>query len=297
MIDIRLKVFSSVAHNLSFTKASKELYISQPAISKHIQELEHEYKTRLFDRMGNHIQLTRSGQLLLDHCEKILQLYQQMNFEMNALQKKYSGELRIGASTTISQYVIPEYLAKLLQTYPDLSVSMFSGNSQEIESELIKGRIDIGLVEGNIHQPELKYTPFVKDELVAIVSKDNPLATRDEITLEELKKQPLVIREIGSGTLDVIEYYLHQHDIHLSDLQIVMHFGTTEGIKQFVKKSNSMGIVSIRSISSELLRGEFKVIELKGVRFERTFSIVEKYGTLTGPAKMIKDSITKSYNL
>ena len=297
MIDIRLKVFRSVAQNLSFTKAAKELYISQPAISKHIQELEQEYSTRLFDRMGSHIQLTRSGKLLLDHCEKILQHYQQMDFEMHALHQKYSGELRIGASTTISQYVIPEYIAKLLQAYPDLSVTMFSGNSREIESELIMGRIDIGLVEGNIHQPELKYTPFEKDELVAIVGKDNPLAEQDEMGLEELKKQPIVLRELGSGTLDVIEYYLHQKNIRLSDLNIVMHFGTTEGIKHFVKKSNSMGIVSIRSITEDLLRGEFKVIELEGLHFERTFSIVEKHGNLLGPAKMIKESITKSYNL
>ena len=297
MIDIRLKVFRSVAQNLSFTKAAKELYISQPAISKHIQELEQEYNTRLFDRMGNHIQLTRSGKLLLDHCDMILQHYQQMDFEMHALHKKYSGELRIGASTTISQYVIPEYLAKLLNAYPDLSVTMFSGNSREIESELIMNRIDIGLVEGNIHQPELKYTPFEKDELVVIVGKDNPLAQRDEMSLKELCQQPIVLRELGSGTLDVIEYYLHQNNIHLSDLQIVMQFGTTEGIKHFVKKSNSLGIVSIRSITDELLRGEFKVIELTGVHFERTFSIVEKRGNLIGPAKMIKESITKSYNL
>ena len=106
MSDFRLRVFSSVAKNLSFTKASQELFISQPAITKHIQELETMYQTRLFERMGNKILLTDAGRLLLEHCEKILEDYGRLEYEMNLLRNEHTGELRLGASTTIAQYVL-----------------------------------------------------------------------------------------------------------------------------------------------------------------------------------------------
>lgn len=170
MIDIRLKVFRSVATLLSFTKAARELYISQPAISKHIQELEREYGVRLFDRIGNRIQLTRAGQLLLDHACKIIDCYQQLDFDMKKLTQKSEGELRLGASTTISQYVLPEMIANFRKRYPDVRLTLLSGNSHEIEDALASGRIDLGIVEGIRRQPEYKYTPFMDDELVAMVS-------------------------------------------------------------------------------------------------------------------------------
>lgn len=107
MSDFRLRVFSSVAKNLSFTKASQELFISQPAITKHIQELETMYQTRLFERMGNKILLTDAGRLLLEHCEKILEDYGRLEYEMNLLRNEHTGELRLGASTTIAQYGFP----------------------------------------------------------------------------------------------------------------------------------------------------------------------------------------------
>ena len=148
MIDFRLKVFCSVAHNLSFTKASKELYVSQPAISKHIQELETEYSTRLFERMGTHITLTPDGELLLSHAEKILKQYKQLDFEMNLLTQRHIGELRLGASTTIAQYVLPPYLATFQQKFKQIKLSLINGNSSDIEKAVEEHRIDLGLIEG-----------------------------------------------------------------------------------------------------------------------------------------------------
>ncbi len=165
MIDTRLKVFISVAHNLSFTKASQELFISQPAISKHIKELESEYNTCLFERMGTHIQLTKAGKILLDNAEIIIQQYKKMNFDMNNIQKKYGGSLRVGASTTIAQYILPEMLAKFMQLYPDININTISDNSRNIEQLLKDGRIDVGMVEGISRQPELKYTNIMNQKV------------------------------------------------------------------------------------------------------------------------------------
>jgi DNA-binding transcriptional LysR family regulator len=297
MIDIRLKVFKSVATNLSFTKASQELFISQPAISKHIQELEREFNTRLFDRLGNKIQLTSAGKLLLDHSVRILKDYQRLDFDMNAMQQQFRGELRIGASTTISQYVMPEILAAFLKAYPQIKVTMLSGNSRDIEAALSTNRIDIGMVEGIKNQPQMKYVPFMRDELVAIVRKENPLAEKGEITVEELRAQPIVLRELGSGTLDVIEKYLHQHGCNISDLNISMYFGSTEGIKNFVEHSDSIGIVSVRSVGRDLLANRFHLIEIADMKMERNFMFVEKRGETTGMVNILKTFITNSYSL
>ena len=296
MIDIRLKVFRSVALNLSFTKAAQELFISQPAISKHIQELESEFHTRLFDRMGNKISLTHAGQLLLDDCEPILKGYQKLDFDMNAIRKKYNGELRIGASTTIAQYVLPEILADFINRYPNTSVSMLSGNSREIETALLSDRIDIGMVEGIISQPQLKYSTFMNDELVAIVNSKNQLCQKEEISLSELRELPVVLRERGSGTLDVIENSLQKHGMSLSDMNIVMYLDSTESIKQFVAHSDSIGIISVRSVSKEILRGDYKIIELQDTKLERQFRFVEKRGESAGLQSLLKGFITSGYS-
>lgn len=252
MIDFRLKVFCSVAHNLSFTKASKELYVSQPAISKHIQELETEYSTRLFERMGTHITLTPDG------------------------------ELRLGASTTIAQYVLPPYLATFQQKFKQIKLSLINGNSSDIEKAVEEHRIDLGLIEGCSRQIHLHYTPFMRDELVCITSTRSRLAKHEEITIEELKRIPLVIREQGSGSLEVFEKALGTRQLKLSQLNIIMQLGTTEGIKRFLYNTDSVGIVSIQAVSSEIADGKLKVIEISDFDCEREFCFVQNTGQTGG---------------
>lgn len=295
MIDIRLKVFCSVAANLSFTKASQELFISQPAVSKHIQELEREYDTRLFDRMGSRIQLTKSGQLLLEHANRILKDYQQLDYDMGALHKNARGELHIGASTTISQYVVPELIADFHRHNPDVQITLLSGNSREVEAALARGTINVGMVEGVIRQPQFKYTPFMDDEIVAIVSTHGALSKLESITLEQLKHIPIVFREFGSGTLDVIQQALARHEIALSDLDIVMNFGTTEGIKHYVKHSDAMGIVGIRSVTLDVANGVFRIVDIEKLNLSRQFAFVEQRGASTGLTRQFVSFITKGY--
>ena len=295
MIDIRLKVFRSVAMNLSFTKAAQELFISQPAISKHVNELEREYGVSLFERMGSRISLTKAGLLMLDHANRILNDYQKMDFDMNALQKNSKGELRVGASTTISQYVMPEAIAYFRRQYPDIRITMLSGNSREIEAALEGGRIDIGMVEGIIRQPHLRYTPFMDDELVAIVSTRSRLTVGDVITIDELRSLPLVIREFGSGTLDVIRHALEQHGRTLSDFTIDMNFGTTEGIKHYVEHADCIGIVSVRSVSKDVYADVFRIIDIEGLTINRQFAFVEKRGESSKLLKQFKAFITNGY--
>ncbi|GAE23585.1 LysR family transcriptional regulator YeiE [Bacteroides pyogenes JCM 10003] len=223
MSDFRLKVFRSVAKNLSFTKASQELFVSQPAITKHIQELESCYEVRLFHREGNKISLTEAGKLLLKHSEKVLDDYKQLEYEMHLLHNEFIGELKLGASTTIAQYVLPPLLANFIEKHPKVNLSLLNENSREIETALQEHCIDLGLVEGISRLPNLKYTRFLEDELVAVVNARNRLSLPEEITPEDLRRIPLVLRERGSGTLDVFERALSRFGIKLSSLNVLMY--------------------------------------------------------------------------
>jgi hypothetical protein len=162
------------------------LFVSQPAITKHIQELEAAYQTRLFDRQGSRISLTESGNLLLEHCERILEDYKRLEYEMHLLHNEYTGGLKLGASTTIAQYVLPPLLASFIGKFPQVSLSLLNGNSREIEAALQEHRIDLGFVEGVFRLPNIRYTTFLEDELVAVVRTGSKLAVGEEITPDEL---------------------------------------------------------------------------------------------------------------
>lgn len=282
MSDFRLKVFQSVARNLSFTKASQELFISQPAITKHIQELESTYQTRLFDRQGGKISLTESGQLLLEHCERILEKYRKLEYEMHLLHNQYTGELRLGASTTIAQYVLPPMLGTFISKFPQVELSLLNGNTREMEAALQEHRIDLAMVEGVTRLPNLRYTPFLEDELVVVVRTGSRLPVDDEITPQQLASLPLVLRERGSGTLDVFERAMLQHNIKLSTLHVLMYLGSTESIKLFLEHTDCLGVVSIRSVSRELYAGRLRVVEVKGLEMKREFNFAQLQGQESG---------------
>jgi LysR family transcriptional regulator, transcriptional activator of the cysJI operon len=282
MSDFRLKVFCCVAKNLSYTKAAEELHITQPAITKHIHELEAQYKVRLFERMGNKIMMTHAGKVLLKHSVEILHEYSKLDFVMNLLHGTHSGNLRIGASTTIAQYVLPPLLAKFISKFPEIHISLVSGNSDEIESELINHHIDLGLIEGDKRLPNLKYTHLMDDELVAITSAKSIYAKKDEMTLEELTKIPLVLRENGSGTLSVFYTALEQHSIKPSDLNVQMQMGSSESIKLFLEHADAISIISFRCVTRELVDGGFKIIELPEMEMKRELDFMQLQGDEEG---------------
>lgn len=276
-MDFRLNVFVEVARHLSFTKAARELFISQPAITKHIQELENIYKVQLFNRIGGKISLTPQGEIFLKHANEILAQYKLLANEMELVTEQFSGELKIGASTTIAQYLIAPLLADFIVRFPQVKVSLFTGNSEQIEDALENKKIDIGLVEGSRRSNHLKYSPLAKDELVLVTSSQNPIG--ESIAVTDIATLPLVLREVGSGTLEVIEKALLENGIKLSDLNILLHVGTTEGIKNFLKTSkNSYAIVSIISVLEELKNNDLKIVDIVGMEMLREFVFVTMQG-------------------
>jgi DNA-binding transcriptional LysR family regulator len=297
MSDFRLEVFYTVAKRLSFTKAAAELFITQPGVSRHIQELEEQYKTKLFERNGNKIQLTAAGKLLYQQTELLFAIYRNIDFEMNALTQRKNGLLRLGASTTIAQYVIPPLLAGFRQKFADVKVNLITGNTEQIEAAILNKDIELGIIEGHSKNQSIKYTSFLKDEIVLVSNSKNPDAKKDEIKPEDLKKIPLLLREQGSGTLEVIEHALKPLKIKLSQLNIEMHLGSTESIKSYLMHSRCMAFLSIHAVQKELQSGELRIIDIKGWQIERFFYFIHLQGKAEALPEMFMRYAQHHHNL
>ena len=296
MFDFRLKVFHTVAKRLSFTKAATELFITQPAVTKHVKELEQYFKVQLFERKGNQIKLTSKGQVLLQYSEQLFTIYRKMEFDLNSFSDNHKGLLQLGASTTISQYVIPAALAEFHKKYMDVKVKLLNGNTEQIEQALLNNDIDLGIVEGKSKNKGIKYTKYLKDEIVLISNINNPLAKKSLLTIEALKNIPLLVRETGSGTLDVIAHALKPFDLTFSQLNIEMDLGSTEAIKTYLRSSKCMAFLSVHSVSTELSNNSFQIIDVEGLQIERFFYFIERQGTSEQLANLFMEFATH-YNL
>jgi DNA-binding transcriptional LysR family regulator len=297
MLDFRLKVFQCVAQNLSFTKASNELFITQPAITKHIKELESEFGVKLFDRIGNKISLTQAGSILLSYTDHIILLHNEAKFELSQLKGNLEGNLRIGASTTIAQYVIPSALAKFNERFPEIKLSLISGNTEYVEQRLLKNEIDIGIVEGKPTNSDIRYSSFLNDELLVFTSAQNS-SIPNSVSDDDFLKLPLVLRERGSGTLEIIEKSLQHYQISPKQLNILLFLGSTEAIKSYIKTGNGVGIVSRFAIEPELPNNIFRQIQTPGLKFHRQFYFISPKGPESvGLTKLFLDFLQKHYNL
>lgn len=296
MFDFRLKVFNTVARRLNFTKAAEELHITQPAVTKHIKELENQFDLALFDRRGNKVQLSPAGEVLLKHTEDIQKIYRQIEFDLNQLNQTFKGVLHIGSSTSITQYILPPLLARFHKMHQEVKVELFSGNSEQIEQALLNKKIEVGVIEGKSKRREINYTPFLKDEIVLVCSSKNTLAKKDEIMPDELKKIPLLLREPGSGTLEVTADALKQKGISLADLQVEMQLGSTEAIKSYLQHSDCMAFVSLHAILKELESGILKIIEIKKLPIHRDFYFITPQGPEGGLPALLIQFLIRNHN-
>lgn len=273
MFDYRLKVFHTVASRSSFTKASEELNISQPAVTKHIKEIENQLSTKLFDRKGSSIQLTQSGKILFEYAEKIRNIYRDLEFEINQVNQQHKGKLIIGASTTVAQYILPEILAKFNSYYKDIKIELITHNT-EIISELLKeGRIDLGIIEGESQSNYFDYQIFKADEIV-LVAKANHLLANKTLNIKDLYHLELIFREPGSGSLEFIQNRLKEKGISLDELNIVMQLGSSESIKNYLLYSNSLAFLSISTVLNELKNKQLSIIDIKNFSIERNFHFI-----------------------
>jgi len=188
--------------------------------------------------------------------------------------------LRLGASTTIGQYVLATVLAAFHKKFSDIQIKLITDNTEHIENALKDNDIDLGIIEGRSKNTSIKYSEFIKDEIVLVSSVNNQFARKEIIQPNDLKNISLLMREPGSGTLEVIIHALKKAGLTLRDLKIEMQLAGTESIKSYLSHSNCMAFLSIHSILNQLKKNEFRIIDIKGMNIERYFYSIQLHGQL-----------------
>lgn len=290
----KLHIFKVVAEQLSFTKASERLFISQPAVSKTIKNLEEAYKSNFFIRRRNSIELTEDGKAFLIYTKRILKIYEEMDNQFLNLKTTLPEQIQFGVSTTVATYILPEILAKFKAQYPQVHFDITSANSVEMESQILNEHLNFGITEGKHHNQQLHFKKFIKDEIVLVTNAQNKSIknnTTDKFALQQL---PIVEREIGSGTKDVIYSILKKNNI--SKLNTILNLNSTEAIKNYLYHSDSYAFLSIHALTSDLMNNKLKIIDIKDMSIERWFYFVSRTGYNSKVMAYFEKFIQSNYN-
>ncbi len=264
-----LEIFTKVAEMGSMSAAAKSLYITQPSVSLAIAEIEKEYNVQLFDRIGNRLCLTPTGQQLLVYTASIIQQYKTM--ELFLKDESHNAGIRIGATATIGHYIIAPVIEQLKREIPGLKCEVTVASTGIIEDRLLKSELDIGFVEGDITEQTLVVKPVMEDELAVICSNRHRFYGQQSIQLQELEGETFILREVGSGTRTKVESILREN--HISYLP-QWNCYSFEAIKEAIMHNLGITIMSPRVVRRELQSGDLWACTIEDVSFKRTFDLV-----------------------
>ena len=262
MADRRLRVFHAVAKHLSFTKAAEALFMTQPAVTFQIKQLEEHFNTRLFDRAQGRISLTPAGLLAQQYAERILALDTELDERLREFSGQEAGPLLIGASTTIAEFLLPRVLGKFMAAHPAVVPRLLVANSEAVQERVAERNLDLGFIEGVSHLPTLATDPCGEDELQVICAPDHPLASRKSVPAAALTEHAYIGRETGSGTREVIEKYLRESGLSLDALQLVMEASSPEAVKGLVATGLGFAIMSRATVTAEVRLGTLAAVPL-----------------------------------
>lgn len=283
--NFRLTVFRAVAAQRSFRRAAEQLYLSQPAVTQQIKALEDLIGLPLFDRGGREVTLTPAGAQLLRHADESHATLERAAIDLAALKGHLSGTLRIAASTTIAQYILPPLVASFLRLHPEVRIELDSSNTESVADAVVTGRAALGLVEGPPHAGNLRSELWLADELVLLAPPSHEWAGQRSITLQQFASAPLLMRERGSGTREVIETALEGAGFAARDLHIAIELNSTEAILGCIESGAGVGFVSRSAVHRQLAAGSLAIIEVRGLSIHRDLLLLTPAGPEpTGPA-------------
>jgi DNA-binding transcriptional LysR family regulator len=270
----RLEIFAKVAELGSFSRAAEALFLTQPTISEHVRSLEDELGVQLLDRLGRGATPTRAGQLLLGYARRMLTLSREAHQALERFQGRMSGELVVGGSTIPGEYVLPALIGQFKSKYPDISISLHIGSSRQVSDWVEEGRVEVGVVGARPAARTLEAKELMPDELVVVVAATHPWATRRVTTLADLQKEPMVVRERGSGSRDAVEHALQEAGISPASLRLVGEMGSTQAVKQAVRAGVGIALISKRAVEDECRAGLLACVKVKDLRIARAFPLV-----------------------
>ncbi|HBX23203.1 MAG TPA: hypothetical protein DEF34_06195 [Desulfotomaculum sp.] len=267
----RLKVFSTVANLKSFTRAAEELYMTQPAISKNIKQIEEFYGVVLFRRIGNHIELTEAGNKLLQFANDILKLADEAKEALNEGKLQAEEKIVLSVGSTVGVYILPLVLKKFIKKYPKVQFTIEISNAQKILDQFVEGSIDMGIIGALVHKTSLNYQPFISEELKLIVANNHPWSELNQILVSDLKGQSFFLREKGSGLRYVVEERLKKAGLELDN---VIEMPNNEAIVKLVEAGLGVSIVSEYAIAEDLELNRVKTVGIKDLDLHRHFYLV-----------------------
>ncbi|WP_024695582.1 LysR family transcriptional regulator [Pseudomonas syringae] len=267
----QLQIFCAVTQHGSTVGAGLAVALSQSATSAALNELESALGTRLFDRVGKRLVLNDNGHALLPKARQLLESAQQIEDSFLLPDAGLDTRLRIGCSSTIGNYVLPQIVAALRASAPSLRVDMDIGNSALIARKVAQFEIDMGLIEAPCHLPELIAEPWLVDEMLIVAGRDHPLAAQEQVSLSDLQHAEWLLREPGSGTREEVEHLLLRH---LHDLEDMRQMGSSEAIKRTLAQGIGISCLSRRVVADLLASGELQMLNSPLPPLTRRFFLI-----------------------
>ncbi|MGB9839333.1 LysR family transcriptional regulator [Thermovenabulum sp.] len=286
-----LWLFHKVAQNMSFTKTSEELHISQPAISKQIKKLEEELGLKLIEKYGKNIYLSKDGQFIFEYTKKIFALIEEMESQIPKLREKMLGHINIGASNTPGIYVLPKILGEFKGKYPEVKINLHIGNTYEIQKQILIGRLDFAVIGGEISEKEsVEIERLVDDFMVLVCSPTNKLALLNFVERNQLVDQDFITHEPHSNLYEIVE------DIIKTDLKIPLNIGlmlgSIDAIKNAVSANLGISIMPYISVKQDIALGHLKLLNCENKVWKYSYNLVYlKNRRLPVPAKILLQMI------
>jgi DNA-binding transcriptional LysR family regulator len=275
MIDLhRLKIFTMIIATRSFSKAARQLYLTQPTVSQHVNYLEEYLGVPLFDRLGKEVRPTKAGQILHTYAQRLLRMADDAELAVAYYKGKKSGTIIAGASNVPGEYILPDILGRFKEKFPEIVVRIHLGDTSSIVDKILNYEIDFGLIGARIAHDQLRCSRFIDDELCLILAPGHPWAGRKCVEISDLAGAAFVVREPGSGTRMMVEQTLRKAGLPAERLRIAAELGSNTAVKQAVKAGLGVSFVSKRSVLDELGMNVITTLPIKDMAMDRSFYIV-----------------------
>lgn len=267
----QLNIFCNVIELKSFSKAGKAIHLSQPTISSHIRDLETHFNCRLIDRLGKEAVPTKAGSLLYEHAKRILALKDDTEAAMAEFHGSIKGRLKIGGSTIPGGYILPQFIGNFVSTFPDVKITLIINDTFQIIEKIISGEVELGMVGAKTLDKRVAQFPLIKDNMCVIIPKSHKWFSKNEISIDELRKEPFIIREKGSGTRKSLAEKLQEQGLGIDDFNIIAELGSTSSIIQGIKSEIGVSVLSSRAVMEDCELGRLKAVPVKNVDLSRQF--------------------------
>ena len=272
-MDIKLLTFIEVNKVNSYTKAAKNLNLTQPAVSQHIKQLEQEYGAKLLMRINNHLFLTKEGEIVLKYALRIQTLYNDLHRKVND-SKKYISNLTIGITHTSESNIAPEIFAKFTEKNSGSHIRIISDSIRNLYDKLSNYQIDLAIIEGKITNKKFSSILLGTDSLVAIVSPDNPLANKKVVTINDLKKENLILRTLESGTSTLFVNELSKMDESIDDFHLSLEVDSVASIKDLIRKNLGVSILPKSTCSRQIKEKKLVALPIENMDLVRETNLV-----------------------